>query len=163
MITSLYGAFFAFKQSPWLRGVRCLFGGLLESFPSGDLVHWLPTSDRRAAPVQSCTETFVDGELVEVESPVALSKGASLYLQVQAAGEEVYPALEELLRKVLLALFETLEGEVNFELGEGRWVEVEGASDAGIGYVLDIRVLVPVLKWNEKCSISRVVVNPGEG
>jgi hypothetical protein len=139
MFLTLYHAYLAVMASPRLVGVRRAYGDQREEGPSaGPLIHWKPTRDQKRPPLQAMEQEVLDGAQVQLESPFSLAKGVDLHVLVPELGEPTYVTLELLIEQLHLALWDELETDANYEIGDGTTI-------ARGEYVLSIRVIVPVL------------------
>lgn len=158
--TSLISAFRAVQSNSRLVGVRCVFGHRREQGPSaGPLMHWVPTRDRVQAieggPV--ALQAAIGGAQVEVFSPAMIAEGADVRIIASGAGEGAYEAHKALRDRIWCALYEELDSDANYRVGEGYWPQEDAALSTGaLVYVLPIAVLVPVLDLIGTAEIATV-------
>lgn len=147
MFTGLFEVYEAVRSSPRLGDVpaeRHAFGALADlPVAAAPRITWLPTTDSYAAPLPVAAPALVGGRRVEVESIKTRRAGVDIELIVPA-GPQGYRALEDLLRRVHLALRDVLLCDGNYSIGRGRWVDRTKVSTGTLGYVQPVEVYVQI-------------------
>jgi len=104
-------------------------------------IEWIPTSDVWDPPLWVNQDAIIDGKQIQIEACFSRACGVTLRLY-----EKDYEPLEQLINRVVNALYDVLVSTANFTMKASAMMNRDQISENTVGYEMNLSIRVPIYR-----------------